>query len=285
MMTFSWFPFSLLATLLFGIGMTFYKLPSAKQQNKFVATFWSLLIPTILAVIFFHTYIPLTTPAMLWVAATWGVFFACIVLLQMYALDHVDTNVLFPLTTTASLVITVLIGIFFFNEHVTLLQLLGIVLAIISIFLFLYKGGKLRYSWLLVSIGSGIILLSSFNKVLQKVVARNFDIHAFQIYQYLFASLFSFLVYIIIHRHDWKSHIFSGGMRIGGLIGIFSFFGGFSLYLALERGPFSLITSIHSLYVLITALTAYFLFKEKLTCKKILLLLLAIIAIILIRIG
>ncbi|MDO8566086.1 MAG: DMT family transporter [Candidatus Moranbacteria bacterium] len=284
-MEFSWFPFSLVATLFFGVAMAFYKLPSAKNHNRFVVTFWSMTIPTVLAFAFFHSYLFLSTGEMVGTALLWGVTFACIVLLQMYALHHIDTNVLFPITTTASLIITVLIGILFFGEHISSIQTLGVILAIVTILLFLYKGGKLQYSRLLIGVGSGIVFISAFNKVLQKIVADRFDIHAFQIYQYLFAAIFSLLVYLILHRRDWKTHIFSGGLGIGSLIGVFSFFGGYSLYLALTKGPFSLITSIHSLYILITALTAYFLFQEKLTLKKILLLFLAIVAVVLIRIG
>lgn len=284
-MTLSWFPFSIAATLLFGVAIAFYKLPSARGHNQFVATFWSLVIPAVLAFVFFYSYLPLTTSAMMGTALLWGITFTCIVLLQMYALGHVDTNVLFPITTTASLIITVLAGVFWFNEHTTLIQTLGIILAVLTIFLFLYKGGKFRYSRLLAAVGSGIIFISAFNKVLQKIVAENFDIRAFQIYQYLFAAAFSLLLYLILHRRDWRTHIFSGGLGIGSLIGVFSFFGGYSLYIALTKGPFPLITSIHSLYILITALTAYFLFREQLTVKKVLLLLLAIVAVILIRIG
>ena len=284
-MQLSWFPFSLVATLLLGIAMAFYKLPSAKNHNRFVATFWSLVIPAILAFIFFHSYLSFSTPAMIWTALLWGITFTSIVLLQMYALSHVDTNILFPITTTASLIITVFAGIFFFNEHISTLQTLGVILAVVTIFAFLYKGGKMQYSRLLIGVGSGIIFISAFNKVLQKIVAAKFDIHAFQIYQYLFASIFALLIYLIIHRRDWKTHIFSGGLGIGSLIGVFSFFGGYSLYIALTKGPLPLITSIHSLYILITALTAYFLFKEQLTTKKVLLLVFAVIAVILIRIG
>ena len=284
-MEFSWFPYSLAATVLFGVAMAFYKLPSAKNHNRFVATFWSLVIPTILAFLFFHSYLSLSTPTMMWTALLWGITFTCIVLLQMYALHHVDTNVLFPITGTASLIITVLIGIFFFGEHISFIQTLGVILAIVTIFLFLYKGGKLQYSQLLIGVGSGIVFISAFNKVLQKIVADKFDIHAFQIYQYLFAAIFSLLIYLILHRRDWKTRIFSGGLGIGSLIGVFSFFGGYSLYVALTKGPFSLITSIHSLYILVTALVAYFLFQEQLTVKKTFLLFFAIIAVVLIRIG
>ena len=284
-MELSWFPYSLAATLLFGIAMAFYKLPSAKNHNRFVATFWSLVIPVVLAFVFFHSYLPLSTSAMLWTALLWGITFTSIVLLQMYALHHVDTNALFPITGTASLIFTVLIGIFFFGEYISLVQTLGVLLAIVTIFLFLYKGGKLQYSQILISVGSGIVLISVFNKVLQKIVADKFDIHVFQIYQYLFAAIFSLLVYLVLHRRDWKTHIFSGGLGIGSLIGVFSFFGGYAWYVALTKGSFPLIASIHSLYILITAMTAYFLFQEQLTKKKIFLLFLAILAVILIRIG
>ena len=143
----------------------------------------------------------------------------------------------------------------------------------------------MQYSRLLIGVGSGIIFISAFNKVLQKVVAGKFDIHVFQIYQYLFAAIFALLIYLILHRRDWKTHIFSGGLGVGSLIGVFSFFGGYAFYIALTKGPFPLVTSVHSLYILITALTAYFLFKEQLTMKKIFLLLLAIAAVVLIRIG
>lgn len=262
-----------------------YKLPSAKGLNRFATVFWSLLVSALFSFVFFYSYLTLTTPSMLWTALVWGVSFCSLTLLQMYALTHVDTNVLFPITTTASLVVTVVSGMLFFGEYPTPPQLLGIILAIITIFLFLYKKGRLQYSAFLLSLGSGIILVSAFSKIVQKSAADNFDIHAFQVYQYIFAAAFSLVLYFLLHRGNWKTHLVSGEAKVGSLIGVFSFFGGYSLYAALTRGPFPLITSIHSLYILITALTAYFLFQEKLTIKKIFLLFVAILAVILIHIG
>jgi len=265
--------------------MAFYKLPSTKNHSRFVTAFWSMVVQAVFAIVLFYPHLSAVTPALIWTALLWGATFTSIVLLQMYALNHVDTNVLFPVTTTASLIITVLAGVLIFSEHPTSTQLFGIILAVITIFSFLYRGGRPRYSKLLIAVGSGIVFISAFNKVLQKVVAESFSIQAFQIYQYLFAALFALLILSIVHREDWKIHFLSGGLKVGSLIGLFGFWGGYSLYVALTKGPFPLITSIHSLYVLITALVAYFLFKEQLTVKKILLLFLAVIAVILIRIG
>ncbi|MFA7308656.1 MAG: DMT family transporter [Patescibacteria group bacterium] len=284
-MNLSWFPYSIAATIIFGIAMALYKLPAAKSHNRFATAFWSLLVPAILALLFFYPYLYLSTPAMIWTALIWGVTFTGIVLLQMYALSHVDTNVLFPITTTASLILTVLVGMLFFHEYPSLVQALGILLAIGVIFSFLSKGGRLQYSNMVIAVGTAIFTISAFNKVLQKIIAGQFDIHAFQIYQYGFAALFSLALYLFLHRKNWRKELFGGGLKAGSLIGVFSFLGGYSLYIALTKGPFPLITSIHSLYIIITALVAYLLFGEKLTKKKIFLLFIAVIAVVLIRVG
>ncbi len=281
----TWFPFSILATILFGVAMAFYKFPAAKAYSRSLTAFGALFVPAILSLIFFYSYLPLTTSGMLWLALLWGISFPIIMLLQMYALNHVDTNVLFPITSTTSLMITVLIGIFAFGERVTFIQGLGIALAIFTVFQFIYRRGKLQFKPLMFGVGSGIIFLSAFNKVLQKIVADNIDIHAFQIYQYIFATIVMFFIILIEHRKKWKLSLFFGALKIGVPIGIFSFFGGYSLYLALTKGLFSLIISIHSLYIFVTALTAYFLFHEKITIKKIFLIMLAVISIIFMRMG
>lgn len=283
--TLSWFPFSLAAVVLFGVAMAFYKFPSVKNHSSFATTFWTLLVSAVLAFSFFFSYLSFTTSGMLLLALLWGISFPSIMLLQMYALKHVDTNVLFPVTTATSLVVTVLIGIFSFQEYITAVQGIGIFLTVLAVSLFLYKGGKLQFTPVVLWVGTSIILISAFNKIVQKIVADGYDIHAFQIYQYLFALITALIILFIAHKKDWRREIFSGAAKIGSLIGVFSFFGGYSLFLALAKGPFPLITAVHSLYIFVTAFTAYFIFREKLTVRKILLIALAIIAMLLIRLG
>lgn len=281
----TWFVFSLTATVLFGVAMAFYKFPSVKEYSRFATAFWVLFVSFILAVLFFYAHLPTTTDQMLFLALLWGVSFPSIMLLQMYALEHVDTTVLFPLTGTVSMALTVLLGIFVFDDVVSLLQTLGVVLAVIIVFLYSYKGGKPQFARLVVGVGSMIIFVSVFNKVLQKIVADSVNIFAFQIYQYVFASLVTLGILLFVHKRTALQELFSGSFKPGALIGIFSFFGGYSFYLALTEGPFSLITAIHSFYIFATALTAYLLFREEITTRRILLMALAIVAVLLIRLG
>jgi drug/metabolite transporter (DMT)-like permease len=275
----------MLAVALFGFSTAFYKLPTLKDQNKPATTFWMLLFSEVFALVFFWNYITVVSPQSFIFAALWGTSFALITMLQIYALEHLDTNVLFPVTTTLSLVVSVLLGIILFNETLSLAQYGGIALAIVAIYLFLYKKGEVQYSRLILGVGAIIIFLSVFNKIVQKYAADVVEIHSYMIWQYLFGTVFALLVVLILNKRNWKKVVFSGSFYSGLIISIPAFFGGWAILVALTKGPFSLITALHSMYIFVSALVGYFIFKEKLTKKKILLIFLALISILIIRLG
>lgn len=284
-MELSWFIFSLSATLLLGIAMALYKVPSFKNQSRHVTSLWVMIIPFLLSLIFFNQYLGLSSFGMIILALIWGISFSLLVTLQMYALKKADTNTLFPITSTTSLVVAVILGFLLFKEIISLLQFIGIILVVFVVYFYLYKKKKLQYSKEFLFAGLGIILFSVLNKVLLKIVANNYDIHAYQIFQYFWAAVFSFVIILYFHKKDFKKYFSKTSLLYGSLIGLFSFFGGYALLIALTKGPFTLIMVIHSLYILVTALTGALLFKEKLNKKIIILIILSIIALIIIRIG
>jgi drug/metabolite transporter (DMT)-like permease len=281
-MTLSWFPYSILATVLLGITMALYKLPARHKQSVLSVNTWALILPALLSLAFFFPRIQSTTPLMVISGFIWGASFAVLAALQMRILRHVETNTAVPVTATASLVITILVGVIALREYITLFQTFGIFLVVCVVFFALYKG-KL-YPYALLGTGGLIVALSVVNKLVQKIAVDVVDIRAYQIYQYGFAALCSFLLFLIVHRSEWRTHFFEGRVH-GTLIGIFSFLGGYVFLIALSRGPFPLVTGIHSLYVLVTAFVGAALFQERLTKKKIALLFFAIIAILFIRLG
>ncbi|MBI4142926.1 DMT family transporter [Candidatus Uhrbacteria bacterium] len=280
-----WFPYSLIATLSFGVAMAMYKFPAAKQLDRYAATFWSLAASTCIALVVFSSAIPRIAWNMNGIAALWGISFTGIMLLQMYALHHMETNVLFPTTTTSSLVLTVLIGLLAFQDPITMLQSGGIIIVVIAVAAFLFRGGRLAYAPHILVVGIGIIALSVFNKLLQKIAADRYDVRAYQIVQYAYAAGVALLVLIMAHRTRWHTALFGRGAGIGVLIGAVSFAGGAAFFTALTRGPFTLITTIHSLYTFATAITAWLLFRERLTKRRLVLIALAALGAILIRIG
>ncbi|HAE36851.1 MAG: hypothetical protein UR85_C0003G0024 [Candidatus Nomurabacteria bacterium GW2011_GWF2_35_66] len=287
MQNLSWFPFSIIAVICFGFSMAFYKFPAAKNQSRYSVSFWQLFISFLLSLVVFYKYIPATNLTTIIYGSLWGFSFLCLSVLQMKALKEIDTNMLYPVTTSLSLVISVMFGVLFFRDAISWLQIIGIILVIMVVYLFSYKGKSLQYSNKILIIGLGVISLSTFGKIIQKFATgvSSVNINTLQVYQYLSAAIFSLLLYLYINRNkaNKKPHI--GSIISGAMIAIPSFLGGFMWLIALKRGPFSLVSSVHSLYILVVAVIAYFMFKEKLTFKKIILILIAILAMILIKVG
>lgn len=274
------------ATILFGLSTVVHKLPTMRDYSKTLTTFWSIATSFVLSILFFYSYLELTSKATLIIALTWGASFAILRLLQITLLKHMDTNTLFPISTTGSLVLSLLFGFLIFGEKVSLLQGAGILLVILVIFAFSYGKGKITDYWQLISMATLMIIFSAASKILSKVAVDSVDIHSFQIYQYGFGAFFAGLILMGRHVKNGRgSSFFGGGMKVGVALGTFSFFGGYAFLLALVNGPFTLVTSIHSLYILITAITGYYFLKENLTARKIFLIILAILAVLLIRLG
>ncbi|PIR87870.1 MAG: hypothetical protein COU10_02140 [Candidatus Harrisonbacteria bacterium CG10_big_fil_rev_8_21_14_0_10_45_28] len=285
-MHFSWFVYSITATILFGLSTVVHKLPTMRDYSKTLTAFWSIGTSFLLSLLFFYSYLGLTSQRMLIIALGWGVSFAILRLLHIALLKHMDTNTFFPISTTGSLVLSLLFGFLIFSEKVSPWQGLGIILVIGVIFAFSYGKGKISDHWPLIGMIVFMMTISAVTKILSKVAVDAVDIHSFQIYQYGFGALFAGLILAGRHAKNGKgSAFFGGGMRVGVAIGVLSFFGGYAFLLALVEGPFTLVTSIHSLYILITAITGYVFLKENLTARKIFLIFLAIVAILLIRLG
>lgn len=284
-MDFSWFIFTLASMVSFGTGAALYKLPARKNQSKLAVVFWMMLSSCVFSVLLFSKYSNLGNSTIILISALWGIGYVTTTALQMYVLNRLHVSSLFPVTTTASLVITVLSGIFLFSETVSIIQTLGIILAAATIYSFMYEKGRPQYTGVLITLGLAIIFSSSFNKILYKLGTDAGDIHFFQIYQYLFGSLIALIGLMLFSRSKWKREVFSGSVVSGTLIGVTQFLGGYFQLIALTKGPFSLITALSSAYVFIAAIFAYFLFGETLTKRKIILIFLAIIAIALIRLG
>ena len=203
------------------------------------------------------------------------------------------------LSSKLSVVLPTLAGVVLFNERLNFVATMGIVLALVA--LFLVVGGKASTpcidsrtaqspsrndmhgkSWLLpvfifFGTGTGDILMKLTEQ------RNNGDDMSFMIaFIYFIAMLFGILIvaYEIIRgksKWQWKS-------AIGGIgLGIINFFSTFCVYHAMRCFDNVVLFPIYNIGVVsLTALTGWLLFKEKLTWKNYLGLAIAIIAVILI---
>ena len=127
-----WFIHSLIAVTAIGGMMALFKFPTAKGHNKFLYSFLSLTVASIFSFVFFKSSIHLDSRAML-LGLIWGIGYAILGLLQMEMLRNLDTNAFYPITSTGSNVLVLIIGLLFFHDKISLAQFIGVLLAVFVI--------------------------------------------------------------------------------------------------------------------------------------------------------
>jgi drug/metabolite transporter (DMT)-like permease len=191
------------------------------------------------------------------------------------------------LSSKLSVVLPTLAGVVLFSERLNFVATMGIVLALVA--LFLVVGGGKRDAINRVSTNRLLPILIFFGTgtgdILMKLTEqRNHgDNMSFMIaFIYFIAMLFGILIvaYDLIRdksKWQWKN-------AIGGIgLGVINFFSTFCVYHAMRCFDNVVLFPIYNIGVVsLTALTGWLLFKEKLTWKNYLGLAIAIIAVILI---
>ena len=276
-----WFIHSLIAVVSIGCTMALFKVPTVKGHNKFIYSFFGFIVASFLSFIFFKNSIRVDSHTILFGLA-WGSVYALLVLFQMEILKKLDTNAVFPITSTISNVFVLIIGLSFFHDKLSLPQFLGVILAffIVGFYNQIHKHITFK-NGLLFGAGS-IILLATFAKFIQKFGAISTETENFIFWQLFFAMLASLVISAFIMRNDvdWKNkfskNIFVWAIALGAL----TFVGTAEIVRALSTGPFSLVFTMNSFYILITSFITWKFFGEELTKHKVIFLFMAIISVI-----
>lgn len=191
--------------------------------------------------------------------------------------------------TKMSVAIPVLFGILYFDEGTGVLKILGIVLALIAVYLSSIKANtgiaikkkNLIYP-ILVFLGSGII--DTLIKFIESGYVNKTDVALFSSTIFSVAGTIGILV--LIYQKITGTLKITGRNIIGGIVlGVPNFFSIYFLVLALRNNGFdsSTIFTINNVaIVLFSTLLGILLFKEKLTTKNWLGIALAIISILLV---
>jgi drug/metabolite transporter (DMT)-like permease len=285
-MELSWFIYSMAAVVLIGMSMVFYKLPSLRNYSPFISTFYTNGLTAIFAAIVLIALGATSSFRISWFGVLWGLLFAATMILQKIVLKTVETNALFPVTSSIGNVITIAIGIVFLSEKLSLLQILGGAIILLSVYLFSRKKEDFPLTFTVISLAAGIVLVSTASKYVQKFTATTEPLLNLMVWQYIGASVAALIAGFIFEKNIPREIMSIRKYSLGAfLISIFSFAGGFAILKALSMAPLSLVYAIHPTYILVTAIAGALIFKENLTRKKVLLIVLMVVGIILIKIG
>lgn len=224
-------------------------------------------------------------------AACLGIFFICIFYLMAMTTQKHGMSVV-SVASKMSLSIPVIFVIFYYNEGITIIKVLGIILALISVYLVSSKPKddvKFNPKQLLlpfgVFLGSGIIETSI--KVLQNDYVPSVETPVFSASIFLFAALTGIVIFIIRFLKS-KTLITAKDIIAGILLGIPNYFSIYFLIEALRNPNFdsSIVFVMNNVsIVILSTVLGILLFKEYLLRRNKIGVLIAIISIILVALS
>jgi drug/metabolite transporter (DMT)-like permease len=180
----------------------------------------------------------------------------------------------------------VIIGIFFFNDILSILQVAALIGTFLLIGFYNHTKKHITLNNGLIPIAAGIILLSTSIKFIQKSGSISSVTGDYIFWQLFFAMLASVIILLLTKHNRLVERKIDGKLILwSALVGTLTFVGTVAMVKALSIGPFSLVYTINSFYILVSSIVAWRLFGEKLTRQKVLFIFLAIVVLILIKFG
>jgi len=279
-----WFLLAVISNLLFGVQSFLYKVGMTKDYDKFELTFSFTLTASVLSfLVYLFRWQSLSLRLIVLLGGVCGLFYFLKTSGQMKALRNVPANIVFPITGS-NVALVVLLAVFVLKESLSLTQTVGIALAISVIIAYYARSrgkhiekGRNYKRGVLIAIGAMIFSAAAAftNKIAAMLVTKEaFIFLAYAVTAALSLSLFK----------NKEKEFNPRTLSLGSLIGLINFLGYYSLLTALSVGPLSIISPIVGLNFLATVVLSYVAFREKITPLRVLLILLAVVAAILLRI-
>lgn len=113
-----WISYAVLGMLSVSLQMALFKVPAAKNINKYSLTAWSYLFTFLIAFVALHRYIIFDIQTILY-SCVWGTSFTVLSLMQMHVLHKHDTSGVFPFTSLASNIFVIIGGVLFLHESIS----------------------------------------------------------------------------------------------------------------------------------------------------------------------
>lgn len=215
-------------------------------------------------------------PDAAWVhmAVILGILFVLVFIAIGYS-SRVAGITITSLTTKLSVVIPVIFSIYIFGEHINAAKITGMIMALMSVALIVYKPAGAGYGarksgmtvWLPVILFFGAGLVDSLIKYSQELFVPGDEIVVFSSATFLTAAVTSILFRLARPRPEIRSRWYN--TAAGGIsLGLANFGSLYFLIMALESGAHdsSVIFGINNIgIVMLSVLAGLFLFREKTT--------------------
>lgn len=284
----TWYGYAAMALLCYGLQGFLYKVSAKKKCNTAVTMFFFMTTVTILGAVSFLTFSEkIESPGpLVFLSILNAIFFFITTSSTIEGLKIVPANVFYPVVRSSTGLVVVF-SLLYFHDSLSTYQWAGIVLSLLVIFVLMGKGERMRIerkkrvkAVMLLSIA---FLATATVTVIVKFASSLSTPMAFITLSYGL-NIFISLVSVRSFNGTGKKQISSASVIIGVSIGIVNFLGFISLLRAFALYRLSIIATLVSLSFIVTIVLSMIIYKEKITVARVIGVVLAVGAAVLLGI-
>ena len=283
----NWYTYSILALVLLGSQRFLYKVSAEKNCSTGLTTLTFMTTVTILSVIVFFTLgEPLGNIKMLVAIGSWNsIAFVIATISHIESLKHIPASVVYTLIRL-NIVIVVIFSIIYFNDKISLFQIAGILLSLAVVMVLRQSASEEEGSSRNLRRGFILAFISLFAGAMAVISSKFAALHtnsvAFIAYSYGLGMILSLGVKKRMGQEKGGGNP-SEAFIIGIAMGLLNLGGYYAFLKALAAGPLAVIGSIMGMHFVIAIILSAFIFKEKITSKRALGIMMTVVSVILLR--
>lgn len=286
-----WFLLGLISSLFFGIQKFLFKVAVENKCSTQPLTLSFMITVSLLGFIMFLlngiSFPNLQIMAIF--AICNGIFFLLLSIFRYESLKYIPGTVAFPLMELTS-VIVIIFSIIFLHESLTIYQFMGILLGLVVSYLLLqrHQDEKAKYNQFrkgLIFVFIAIIAAATTQIIAKFIADTDINLLLYIAISYLFNSTLLLLYQLIAERKAFDGNTLNKNKSLyyGVAIGVTNFIAFYAYLKALEPGSLALITILVTLATILPVMLSLLIYKEKITVRRGIAIVLAIVALVLIR--
>lgn len=280
--------FTFIALFAFGLQTFLYKVSAARKCNTALTTLSFMITVSILSLGFWiYTKQPLGNIKYLLIFAVINsVAFLTTTVTRINALKYIPTSISYPIIRTSTIFV-VAFSLFYFKDTLSYYQFAGILLAVLVVFI-LYKNDK-EDRIKNFKIGLSLTLIAMVTSAISTTAQKFASLYVNKLSYITVAYVLNIFLVLALNKQIQgktnKKAKKKDAWIIGLLIGIFNFIGFFYVLKAYSLGPLSIVAPLHDMNFVIAIILASIVYKEKLTKRRTLGIILSVISVILLSIS
>lgn len=290
-----WFVFALLSALFAGLQSFLNKVAAERTYDSYYISASSAIVSFLAALLLLlltSSSLGNIPPFLYWLALASGLFYIGRTITQLESLRFIDAAIFFPLYKVIGPAAVTVIGIFLLKDHISSLELVGIILSCVVPLLLITKAEDRRQKNLKLGLALMVVstMLAAFT-VVANALAVQPDVLLtvpFMVMAYACSAVIGAVIYLRRYKikelyATVKGHSTRSALILGTAIGLLQCISFYFLLLAFSAGDLSVVYSINAHSIILPVILSVLLYKEHWNAQKAFALVVSILALILLH--